>query len=221
MSVQGERNLQQVLLVDTCGERGSIALFRGEQLVEEIVLAERTASTGLLGAVRGLLAGHGVSVLELDGIGVVSGPGSFTGLRVGLAMVKGLCEATDAPAAAVSRLAVLAFAGEDEDAISVLRAGRDEVYVRVQMPGESPRETLMQAERFRALASGKRVIYAESSLEALLVEAGDVRRIELSARNAFPLVQDRLHRGGDDLASLDANYVRDEESIYTRPKLTV
>ncbi len=217
--MQGEQDPEWVFLVDTCGDRGSIALFRREQMVQELVLPERTASTGLLGAMRDLLSGYGLRVVDLTGVGVVNGPGSFTGLRVGLAMAKGLCEATGAPVAAVSRLAVLALAGGDENCVSVLRAGRDEVYVREQIAGQPARELLLKADRFRALVSGKRVTYTEASLDSRLAEAeaGALQRIELSASDAFPLIQERLRHGGDDLSSLDANYVRDEDSIYARP----
>src|SRR5438094_5441965 len=82
---------QSLLLIDTCGEHGSLALFRGEALASEVFLPERTASAGLLGAIREVLGAGGLRLRDLAGVGVVNGPGSFTGLRVGLAVVQGLC----------------------------------------------------------------------------------------------------------------------------------
>src|ERR1700722_14699098 len=97
----------KILLIDTCGETGSIAL--AELLPEPAVLATatlpgRTASERLLSVIRDLAA----PLDSLDAVAVVHGPGSFTGVRVSLSAAKGLCEALNLPLIAISRLAVLA-----------------------------------------------------------------------------------------------------------------
>ncbi len=72
----------------------------------------------------------GGSLAELDAVGVVGGPGSFTGVRSGMAVAKGFCEAAALRLAVVSRLEVLADAAALKDGLAVLDAGRGELYVR-------------------------------------------------------------------------------------------
>ncbi len=100
-----------LLSIDTCGPVGSVALGRlaGRDLevLGQTELEGRSYSTTLVAAVGELLARSGVALKDLGGIVVVNGPGSFTGVRVGLAAVKGLAEAAQIPVVAVSRLEVL------------------------------------------------------------------------------------------------------------------
>lgn len=98
-----------LLTLDTSTPAGSVALSRGETLLAEIFLNLRSTHTDrLLLTVRQLLADTGCALEELDGFGVVLGPGSFTGLRVGVATVKGLALAMAKPVFGVSSLAALA-----------------------------------------------------------------------------------------------------------------
>ncbi len=218
MQPRDKRDL--LLLIDTCGEHGTVALFEGEHLAHEVTLPERTASAALLGAVREVLGTAAVSLRDLTGLGVVNGPGSFTGLRVGLAVAKGLCEAASLPIAAISRLAVLAHAAAIHDGLSALRAGGDAVYVREQVPGQPSREFLVKAASFGSIRAGRISAYAEDSLLPMLTEQGFARKIEFSAKDAYFLVREALAAGGHDLATLDANYVRDEQAIYSRQHAT-
>ncbi len=217
MSVEGAR--EALLLVDTCGERGSVALVQHGRLQVEVTLPERAASAGLLAAVRQVLGAAHVALRDLRGIGVVNGPGSFTGLRVGLAVCKGLCEAGGVPLAAVSRLKVLADAAGLEEGFAVLRAGRDQVYVREVRTGCGICERLMDFSTLLEAARDQAVAYTEASLLPSL-EVGHVRTryVELSAKNALCETTECLANGGSDVGSVDANYVRDEDGIYARPK---
>src|ERR1051326_9540388 len=95
----------QVLAIDVTGDRGSIALVSERGLIEE---AELDSPDGfahvLFPAIEGLLEHCGVRMDQVDAFASASGPGSFTGVRVGLAAVKGLAEASGKKAAAVSNL---------------------------------------------------------------------------------------------------------------------
>ena len=104
-------DVRRVLLMDTCGAAGSVALADGERVAARAAIAERAASARLLAVVEEVLATAGWGLGDVEAVGVVSGPGSFTGVRVGLAAAKGLCEGLGVPMAAVSRLEVLADAG--------------------------------------------------------------------------------------------------------------
>jgi tRNA threonylcarbamoyladenosine biosynthesis protein TsaB len=104
----------KLLLIDTCGPAGSIALADtgpsnlSPEIVATASLPGRTASERLVPAIKALIADHGATLQSLGAIAVVHGPGSFTGIRVGLSAAKGLCEALGVPPVAISRLAVLA-----------------------------------------------------------------------------------------------------------------
>ena len=87
-------------------------LTDGERVLAKAEFPLRSASAVLTGELRRMLASTGIALRDLGGIGVVSGPGSFTGVRTGLAMAKGLCEVAGVPLASVSRLEVLAEAAD-------------------------------------------------------------------------------------------------------------
>lgn len=96
-------------MLDTADGRGSVALFKNGDLVcLEAHSTDEDYSTWLLPAVRSALKPSGLSLAQLDGYAICAGPGSFTGLRVGLTTVKAWSEIYGKPISAVSRLAALA-----------------------------------------------------------------------------------------------------------------
>lgn len=97
------------IVLDTADARGSVALFENNDLIGmEGHSTEEDYSSWLLPAVHRALKASGLSLAQLDGYGVCAGPGSFTGLRVGLTTVKAWAEIYGKLIAAVSRLAALA-----------------------------------------------------------------------------------------------------------------
>lgn len=121
--------------IDTATARASIALAAGGGILAEVPLAERGAhARDLLVRLEELLAGRGLGPADLHGIGVATGPGSFTGVRVGMATAKGLGYALGVPCAGLSTLEALARAAapfvapEGGIVCPVLDAGRGEVY---------------------------------------------------------------------------------------------
>jgi len=123
-----------LLAVDTSGKQGSIALARcgpGDacEVIETAPVPGGTFSAALVPEIAALLAKRGFSKAEIGAFAVVSGPGSFTGLRVGLAAIKALAEVLAKPIAAVSMLEVLAVSGAQGKVAAVLDAGRNEVFV--------------------------------------------------------------------------------------------
>jgi tRNA threonylcarbamoyladenosine biosynthesis protein TsaB len=131
------------LLIDTVGDAPGATLIDGVRVLASAEFPLRSASAVLTGELRRMLATSGVALRGLGGIGVVSGPGSFTGVRTGLAMAKGLCEVAGLPLASVSRLEVLAEAAELREGFAVLDAGRGSLYVREQRRTEPAHEYLM------------------------------------------------------------------------------
>jgi len=142
-----------LLAVETATTALSVALLRGDALVAETTTCDgQVHSATLLPALETLLARAGVGLGEVRAFAVSIGPGSFTGLRIGLATVKGLAFRTGRPVAAVPTLAALAaavgFDGGSHDASSgrapgpvaaLLDARRGEVYAGVY-PRVGPEE---------------------------------------------------------------------------------
>lgn len=121
-----------LLGIDTCGPSGSVALGRdgtgGLELLGLRELAGRSYSATLVAAVGELLAEAVAGPDRIGAIAVTSGPGSFTGVRVGLSAVKGLSEPGGTPVVPLSRLAVLAAkAGVSRAALD---AHRNEIFLR-------------------------------------------------------------------------------------------
>lgn len=115
--------------MDTVSEHGSLALLEDGRVVEEMPL-EAPDGFGhvLFGALQRLMDRHGWTHESVTGYAAGAGPGSFTGVRVGLAAVKGLAEAAGAKAAAVSNLRAMASFGTAGMRAPFYDARRSEVY---------------------------------------------------------------------------------------------
>jgi tRNA threonylcarbamoyladenosine biosynthesis protein TsaB len=124
-----------LLAIDTSGKHGSIALAQCEpevgcEILEVAALPGGTFSAELVPQIAALLAKHRYSKGDIGAFAVVSGPGSFTGLRIGLAVIKALAEVLAKPIAAVSLLEALATAGHSRGRVTAaLDAGRNEVFL--------------------------------------------------------------------------------------------
>ena len=200
------------LLLDTCGTTGLVALGDAVGVSVQERLPARGAAETLLPAVARVLAAGGVGLTQLAGVGVVHGPGSFTGVRVGLAAAKGLCEAGSLPMVAVSRLAVLA-AG-DGPVLALLDAGRGEFYAGLYRGGEEVLERLLRRVEVLAaaaeLGAGGMVVSPDAGVRESL--AGELAVEPVEAPDAAALLALVLARAGrghwSDVALIDANYLR-------------
>lgn len=202
--------------MDTCGHEGSIALLDSEAaapanpILASVALGGRSSSERLMPELRAMMAESGWQLRDVTAIGVVAGPGSFTGVRVGVAAAKGLCEAADLPLVMVSRLAVLAHkAGAFGDGTcAVLDAGRGEFFYGSFGDGESAMEALLSREAVLAAARGGTIAVCEESVRVSFPELQPAMT-DLSAADAFGLVSARVERRAfDDVATSDANYLR-------------
>src|SRR5580692_5495028 len=133
-----------LLAIDTCGPSGSVALGRipgrDLEILGQTELAGRSYSATLISAIADLLHSAGLELRNLDGIVVVNGPGSFTGVRVGVSAAKGLAQGAEIPVVAISRLEVLSRKSGVPSA--ALDAHRGEVYLRLERTGAAPVELL-------------------------------------------------------------------------------
>lgn len=120
-----------VLAIDSSTPVAGIALLDEEQLIrEEFVNYKKNHSETLMPMVAEVLRGCDRSLAEVDALAVTIGPGSFTGLRIGLGAVKGMSLAASIPVVAISTLEVLAanIAGTDSLVCPALNARKQEVY---------------------------------------------------------------------------------------------
>lgn len=199
-----------VLVIDTCGEGAGVALALDGR-VREAPLSPRGASSEIVAAVRGLLAEGGVTLAELEALGVVRGPGSFTGVRAGLAAAKGLSEAGGVRMVAVSRLAVLADVSGGMGGVVALDAGRGQLYLGRYCEGEA-REWLGSPDELTQMAP-ELVAVAEEKVARQLDGLTKVVR-SLRAADALLSVRRAMQGEPEDAASIDALYLREEADIY-------
>jgi len=215
-----------VLAFDTCGEVGTVALADFENgatavtCISQTELGGRSASAELIPAIDAMLRKAGLNLRALRTLMVVNGPGSFTGIRVGLSTAKGLAHATGIPVVAISRLAVLAsLADMRGDFLALLDAGRNEFYAR-----RAEREWLASFEEIATVAdTGIPLVIAAAGAETQAAErlaAWTPARVgPLDAYAAVRAAVARLRSGiSDDLAALDANYLRRSDAeLFARP----
>ncbi len=141
---RGEPALAELLLALESAVAPGVALLRGETLAAECACAHPAAET-LLPAVARMLVEAGLTLADVEVFAISIGPGSFTGLRVGLATLKGLAFGTGRPAVAVPTLAALAFAAPagPGPVIAALDARRGELYAAAfDAPGGRPLDWL-------------------------------------------------------------------------------
>lgn len=121
-----------ILALDTTTEFGSVALrIDGRSVGERHIHSPDGFAHVVFQHIEALLAQANQPLSDIDCFAAASGPGSFTGVRVGLTIAKGLAEAQRKPVAAVSNLRALAAFGQAERRAAVLDARRGEVYAAV------------------------------------------------------------------------------------------
>jgi tRNA threonylcarbamoyladenosine biosynthesis protein TsaB len=158
-----------------------------------------------------LLAEAKLALSDMDAIAVVHGPGSFTGVRIGVSAAKGLSEGAGKPLIAISRLAVLASLCRAERVHPVLDAGRGEFYVGTYRGVECLHEELLTMEGLCSLlaATPGLVCAFEPHVAERLRELSPCVVPEPVARDAYALACAAFTAGSfADAATLDGNYLR-------------
>ncbi|MCH1583926.1 MAG: tRNA (adenosine(37)-N6)-threonylcarbamoyltransferase complex dimerization subunit type 1 TsaB [Flavobacteriales bacterium] len=132
-----------ILALETSTLSCSVALFRGEQLLgaRQISEAQHVHGKELLPLIDEVLRANEITSPELQGIAVSAGPGSYTGLRIGVSTAKGIAHAHNLPLMAFDSLHVQACAAASEQSwtaiIAVMDARRDEVYTSSFVPTQT------------------------------------------------------------------------------------
>jgi len=230
-----------LLVTDTSGKNGSVALARvtpgqsGVEIVEVVPLAGGAFSAQLVPQIAALLEKHGYRKSDLAAFAVVSGPGSFTGLRVGLAAIKALAEALQKPIAAISLLEAVAWSSKARGRVlGALDAGRGDVYVgdyELEPHVHMQSERLLNREEFLAEAKGAEVKSAEATPKTVVTPDAVLAAMVQAAGNQVELIEypnaaviaglgwERLQRGQTVRPEeLEANYMRHSDAeIFSKP----
>ena len=126
-------SLPLILSVETATLSGSVAITRGDEILG--VLSGDSSishSNTLLGDVDKLLTQTRITLSQIDLFAVATGPGSFTGLRIGIATIKALAATLDRPTAGIPTLAAVALSGGvSAESVALLPAGRGEVFTQL------------------------------------------------------------------------------------------
>ncbi len=122
-----------ILAIDTATRSGSVALALGSEILSSAEgNASESHSISLLEAIENILQQIGVKLSDIDLFAAASGPGSFTGLRIGLATTKAFAVCAGKKCRGISTLAAIAHAaGESEHTIALLPAGRGELFAQL------------------------------------------------------------------------------------------
>ncbi len=238
---------QLLLAIDTSGKNGSLALARTMAglsktdicVLEVVPLAGGAFSAQLVPEIAALLKKHEYSKTDLGAFAVANGPGSFTGLRVGLAAIKALAEVLRKPIVAISVLEAIAGSSVAPGATSgrvlaALDAGRGDVYVGDYELGPQLRmhsERVLSGEEFLVAAKSAEtrfpetrnnvVVTPDARLEEMARAGGvGVERIEypdsaVIARLGWVHLQRGEAIGPEEL---EANYIRRSDAeIFPKP----
>lgn len=229
--------------IDTSGKNGSLGLARRDGDVLRVLAEESLAggqySAELIPKFAAMLDRGGLTKKDVDAIAVVAGPGSFTGLRVGLAAAKGLAEILQKPLTAVSALEAVAVSSTKSPGlknreprgtrvIAALDAGRSEVFLghcelHPKLEVRTVEEMLVkQAElAARVREMNALLVTADAKIAGLAAAAGiqaeqvETPGVELLARIAYSLLDRGVTVRPDDL---DANYIRRSDAeLFSTP----
>ena len=199
------------LAIDTTAEFGSIALGG-----DEILLHAPEGFSGLLfGQIEKMLARRNVRLSDIDLFAAASGPGSFTGVRIGLAAVKGLGEVLGKPVAAVSNLEALAEFGEGDLRATVIDARRGEVYAALfdRAGRQTIPESVLKFPHLLELLGDREFEWVSTNFDPFRAELVGTRfehHPVLTAPRALAaaIVKIAERRPPTDPAAIEANYVR-------------
>jgi tRNA threonylcarbamoyladenosine biosynthesis protein TsaB len=210
-----------ILAADTSGKEGSIALAQCVaecRLLEIVPLMGGTFSAQLVPQIAALLQKHGFNKNDVGAFAVASGPGSFTGLRVGLAAIKALAEVLQKPIASVSLLQAVAESSKLEgNLLTALDAGRREIYAgeyQCFRDGSLPlvlSERLLTKEEFLIVAKDARVVTPDQSVADIVMAAGlRPHQIQRPRSDAIARLGWKKIQRGEIVTpeELDANYIR-------------
>ncbi len=221
-----------ILIIDTAIEQASIALCKNNEAIAlEINTVQNEHASFVQPAIAKIVMQTNISLNEIDAIAVVNGPGSYTGLRVGLSSAKGLCFALNKPLITLNTLEVMALATintyKDPTLLHcpMIDARRMEVYTALYNHKlevlEGPTATILEENNFKiSLKSNKIVFSGNGSIKAKSVivdENAIFAETVYNATSANTLAQLKfVNNAFDNVAYTTPNYLKE---FYTTAKI--
>lgn len=220
-----------ILSIDTSGKNGSVALARGDaekfQLIASSPVEGGTFSAQLIPQIARLLSENNLKKSDIDAFAAATGPGSFTGLRIGLTAVKGLAEILHKPIAAVSVLEACVLKSgityDDARVFAALDAQRNEVYLGEYMLQKGRAsciaELLVTREEFVKRVQGKVAVTPDDDLAKAARSAAVVHIERPNSTDIARIGLEKIARGETvSVEELDANYIRRSDAeIFSKP----
>lgn len=213
-----------IIAFDTSTSYESIALSSNGQIIADVTTkAKRTHSERLLPTVENLLAQTDMKLEEISGVAVSIGPGSFTGLRIGLSTAKGLCFGLKIPLYVTSTLRSLAnnVSSVSSNICALMDAGRDEFYyavyssdlTEIHKPSFAKIEQILQNITAETLVIGPAISKIQKALIGVDAKYEFVRAIDCypKATSLIDIIEN--NKGcdvyeADDIAKIEPLYIR-------------
>ncbi len=224
-----------ILSIETATNVCSVALHRDHQLVgSQTLLLEKSHSTHLVVMIKQLLDNCQVSMNELEAVAISKGPGSYTGLRIGLSTAKGLCYALGVPLIGVNTLKAMAYQLVDvpiqvDFYCPMIDARRMEVYCMVldkdlQVVNDSWAQVVGEDSFDKWIKQGKVVFFGNGSQKCKQVLTGNN---VLFMDNLLPvagsiglLAEERFKQGKfEDLAYFEPFYLKEYRTTVPKTKV--
>jgi tRNA threonylcarbamoyladenosine biosynthesis protein TsaB len=220
-----------ILAVDTSYKTGSVSLLRDELVLSTAEVEGGLFSAQLVPRIAALLQQQGIGKQEIEGYAAAVGPGSFTGLRIGLAAIKGLAEIMPRPIAAVSVLEAIAFAGSEKakgatSLIAAMDASRREIYLgsfeqkddRLRPTGEILCSELGLKEQVSPTRDSLLITPEQRIAELARNDSIPVLEIPWPGSEAVGKLGFRKIARGETVTpdELDANYIRRDDNLFFR-----
>ena len=225
-----------ILSLDTATTSCSVAITRNQSLLAEVTNdIGQTHAKHLMGMIDGAIDLSGLTMADFDGFAVTRGPGSFTGLRIGIASIKGLATATGKPLVGVSTLETLALqaAGPSMLICPLLDARRGEVYYSryryangnleqlIEEGVSSPADAIRGLDEETLFVGEGAIVYRDVLMENLggLARFAPVIQNSIRASTVAHLSLPSFEAGHtDDVASFVPVYIRKSDAEINRNK---
>jgi|TARA_B100000902_G_scaffold324837_1_gene319193 tRNA threonylcarbamoyladenosine biosynthesis protein TsaB len=224
----------KILCIDTTSEFCSISLFENDTLIENSnSKIERSHSKLIIKLIDEIFKNNKLKAKELDAFSISKGPGSYTGLRIGLSSVKGFCYALDKPLIAVNTLKVLAKSAleyiDDKDSIlcPMIDARRMEVYTKIfnyQLNELSKDQALiLEKDSFKNYKENNVYFFGDGSnkFKEIINKKNFIFLDNINPDSKFmgQLSYDKfINKSFEDLSSFEPNYIKDFYLIKRKDK---
>jgi tRNA threonylcarbamoyladenosine biosynthesis protein TsaB len=221
-----------ILNIDTALEIASISLGKdGKAMNTAIHTEQKDHAAWLQAAISELLKVSGNEINNLNAVAVTIGPGSYTGLRVGLSSAKGLCYALNIPLITIGTLELMAYAAKNEEAdllCPMIDARRMEVFTAVYTKSLeeviTPHAMILQADSFSELLSTHKILFfgngSKKSSSLLRHDNSIFGDVPYDASNMAPITMERfLSQRFADIAYSEPAYLKDFFSPARKPSI--